>query len=512
MRELTLGVRQNQQEVGDFLKDLDSWTTDIKKQDQNLKTMKPREQVIPSMPPVRTKHITEKVKNKRKAEKEKTKKERIKSADYRKWEKLDIDQMCKEIDEEEEEAETELQVEIDKLDQKRKEKVAIEMKQKGNEHFKNKGYEAAIECYTTGMQADPSNPIFPANRAMAYLKLKKYSEAETDCTLTLSLDPAFTKAYLRRGTARVALGKTTSARKDFMDALKIEPNNPQAKSELKKIDHMEKSPAELKATTQKKNTSNKSSYVYPILIPVKDRSKKPLMRVEVEEIGFEGVENENLINNGHNSIASNIADELLDSRNKPYNTTKETVALPKENSKNLIEELKPASDCLNDNVDKTRLPTKIESSENIDTAPKAKILTNGHSLCPAQMKSPQIPSCPTTSFQFQAHVKALGNNLSELYTYLLQITPESIPSLLKQQLETETLVSVMKCLQTSTDFCLVYEYVRQFSRVRRFDMAIMFMSEGEKQEVKSLFTRLKDSLPEQISELDRLVKLYGLKF
>lgn len=496
MRDLTLGVRQNQQEVGDFLKDLDSWSTDIKKQDQSLKTMKPREQAISSMPPVRTKLVTEKVKNKRKAEKENTKKERIKSADYRKWEKLDIDQMCKEIDDDEEDAQTEVQVEVEKLDQKRKEKVAIEMKQKGNEHFKNKGYEAAIECYTTGMQADPSNPVFPANRAMAYLLLKKYSEAETDCALTLSLDPSYIKAYLRRGTARVALGKTTSARKDFMDALKLEPSNPQARSELKRIDNMEKRPAEKKPSEQKRNlSSQKSPYVYPVLIPVKDRSKKPLMRVEVEEIGFDDNEIENV----------EKAVELPNS-----SRTKEADTSPRGNPKKLIEELKSVSETVNNDLDDARSSMKIMTFDSTATPAFGKVMTNGHPTTPMPAANREIPACPTTSFQFQAHVKALGSNLSDLYSYLLQITPESIPSLLKQQLETETLVSVVKCLKTTTDFSLVFEYARQFSKARRFDMAVMFMSEDEKNDVKSLFTRLKDSLPEQSSELDRLVKLYGV--
>lgn len=509
MRDLTLGVRQNQREVGDFLKDLDSWTTDIKKQDQSLKTMKPREKAISSMPPVRKKLITEKVKNKRNAEKENIKKERIKSADYRNWEKLDIDQMCKEIDEEEEDAETEVRVEIERLDQKRKEKVSAEMKQKGNEHFKNKGYEAAIECYTTGMQAAPSNPVFPANRAMAYLSLKKYSEAETDCTLTLSLDPSYTKAYLRRGTARVALGKTTSARKDFMDALKLEPNNPQAKREVRKIDLVEKSPAQLKAATLKQSSpAQKSSYVYPILIPVKDRSKKPLMRVEVEEIGFDGVETGKVMNTEYNDL--NISEISVDLPTSPSIKEVPVDTSPKENSKNLIEEMKPDSHMVNNNPNTTRSTIKVKTSENTNTPVSGKIMTNGHSSSPMPTAHREIPARPTTSFQFQAHVKGLSNNLSNLYRYLLQITPQIIPSLLKQQLETETLVSVMRCLKTTTDFNLVFDYVQQFSKVRRFDMAVMFMSDGEKHELDSLFTVLKDSLPDKKFELDRLVNLYRL--
>ena len=43
------------------------------------------------------------------------------------------------------------------------------------------------------------------------LTLNRYVETEVDCTLALSLDPTYTKAYLRRGTARLALNKIESA-------------------------------------------------------------------------------------------------------------------------------------------------------------------------------------------------------------------------------------------------------------------------------------------------------------
>lgn len=45
----------------------------------------------------------------------------------------------------------------------------------GNAYFKEGKYEAAVECYTKGMEADITNVLLPANRAMAYLKLERYA-------------------------------------------------------------------------------------------------------------------------------------------------------------------------------------------------------------------------------------------------------------------------------------------------------------------------------------------------
>lgn len=49
---------------------------------------------------------------------------------------------------------------------------------KGNALFKEGKYEAAINCYTTGIQLDPSNAVLSANRAMCLLKLKRYVRDE----------------------------------------------------------------------------------------------------------------------------------------------------------------------------------------------------------------------------------------------------------------------------------------------------------------------------------------------
>ena len=43
------------------------------------------------------------------------------------------------------------------------------------------------------MTLDPSNAMLPANRAMALLKKYQYADAETDCTLALSIDNTYVK-------------------------------------------------------------------------------------------------------------------------------------------------------------------------------------------------------------------------------------------------------------------------------------------------------------------------------
>lgn len=51
--------------------------------------------------------------------------------------------------------------------------LVLNLPQQGNAYFKEGKYEAAVQCYSQGMEADGLNVLLPANRAMAFLKLEK---------------------------------------------------------------------------------------------------------------------------------------------------------------------------------------------------------------------------------------------------------------------------------------------------------------------------------------------------
>lgn len=57
--------------------------------------------------------------------------------------------------------------------------------------------------------------LFYGNRSMAYLKKELYGSALEDANEALKLDPNYMKAYYRRATAYMALGKLKLALKDY---------------------------------------------------------------------------------------------------------------------------------------------------------------------------------------------------------------------------------------------------------------------------------------------------------
>ncbi|KDN38149.1 TPR-like protein, partial [Tilletiaria anomala UBC 951] len=79
------------------------------------------------------------------------------------------------------------------------------VREQGNAAYASGDYQEATEHYTRAIGYDATEAIFPLNRAACLLKLKKFAEAERDCSAALALDPHNHKAYFRRGVSRAAL-------------------------------------------------------------------------------------------------------------------------------------------------------------------------------------------------------------------------------------------------------------------------------------------------------------------
>lgn len=69
--------------------------------------------------------------------------------------------------------------------------------------------------YTKAIELDKDVAVFYANRSMAYLKKELYGSALEDAETALRIDPNYIKAYYRRGTANMALGKFKLALRDY---------------------------------------------------------------------------------------------------------------------------------------------------------------------------------------------------------------------------------------------------------------------------------------------------------
>mmetsp|Transcript_23404 Transcript_23404/g.66548 ORF Transcript_23404/g.66548 Transcript_23404/m.66548 type:complete len:264 (+) Transcript_23404:183-974(+) len=90
---------------------------------------------------------------------------------------------------------------------------ADKKKEEGNAAFQAGDMNKAVALYTEAIAIDDLNHVFYANRAAAYLALKKFEEARADSKKCIALDASFTKAYLRLATAEKELGNKEAALK-----------------------------------------------------------------------------------------------------------------------------------------------------------------------------------------------------------------------------------------------------------------------------------------------------------
>ncbi|XP_055353570.1 RNA polymerase II-associated protein 3-like [Paramacrobiotus metropolitanus] len=265
LREIQHHIRQNAMDTSSYLAELQQWENDIRKKDAELLQAKDS-----GVPPAPASHPIRKSSNgisygNKKAEPKTVKSEkktmgtigsdataktpRIKSYDYAAWDKFDVDRACDDVDyrtpSDDEKSEPVATPPIangataPKTNVEDKTKQAELEKSLGNEMFEKGRFPEAVAHYTRAMELDDKNPIYPANRAMANLKLNDFSAAESDCTIALSLDANYVKAYHRRATARLSLKNFQGAKADFTRVISLDASNKDAKEKLKTIQEWE---------------------------------------------------------------------------------------------------------------------------------------------------------------------------------------------------------------------------------------------------------------------------------
>lgn len=88
------------------------------------------------------------------------------------------------------------------------------------------------EKFSQAIELDPTNHVLYSNRSGAWASLKNYEKAHEDASKTTELKPDWAKGWGRKGTALHGTGDLVGASDAFDEALKLDPNNAQAKAGL----------------------------------------------------------------------------------------------------------------------------------------------------------------------------------------------------------------------------------------------------------------------------------------
>ncbi|KAF1799859.1 hypothetical protein FB192DRAFT_1388881 [Mucor lusitanicus] len=337
-------------------------------------------------------------------------------------------------------------------------------KAKGNEYFGKKDYKNAILHYGKAIELDPTVPVYFVNRAMAYLKVNSFLEAEKDCSRGLQLQPKNVKALWRRGIALRELGRMNEARKDFETGLTIEPTNKSLLDELKKL------PAAAAAKPVEKPKSKQPE-------PVEQKRRLPI----------------NVIDGAY--TRSKIIE--------PPTLQKKDQATPTPNIKKADPPKKPASSTP-EPAQKAETPAKKAETTPAETTTKPP---------PAPLQF----ACPRTNFEFERDWKTYkGRGDDILYQYFQVIPPRDYLAIFKSSLESDQFEKMLDFVdtrytneKTPKD---IYNVLWGLSRVPRIDMLIMFLDKKHQQVIQRLFNLLKSRADEVPSEvLAKLFRIYGIR-
>ncbi|XP_020281725.1 RNA polymerase II-associated protein 3 isoform X2 [Pseudomyrmex gracilis] len=226
--------------------DIGNWTRDMRSREKDLDEGKATLISDPSsQPEIRKPNLVKKDKKTTVNEKKRDKPKRIASCDYAAWDKYDVDTEINRIDLRNEQRQTEikriqeLRKEQDERNKTTARKTTVDKlsltgtevnvmaereREKGNEAFRAADYEEALRHYDASIEMD-SNLNARNNRAMTFIKLRRYEDALNDCNTVISRDYKNVKALLRRAVSLEHLERTHEALADYEAVLILEPTN-----------------------------------------------------------------------------------------------------------------------------------------------------------------------------------------------------------------------------------------------------------------------------------------------
>ncbi|XP_024456783.1 uncharacterized protein LOC18098586 isoform X4 [Populus trichocarpa] len=331
-------------------------------------------------------------------------------------------------------------------------------KELGNEYFKQKKFNEAIECYSRSIALSPTAVAY-ANRAMAYLKIKRFREAEDDCTEALNLDDRYIKAYSRRATARKELGKLKESIEDSEFALKLEPNNQEIKKQYAEVkslyekEILQKASGTLRSSLQGTQQGGRSEAsvnghaVHPVSIATQKTGVSASKKDNTKE------------NDGNNLVKKSVHVKELRNRSK---------------SDGHVGNDSPANATPSSSVESVQKNNRTRRQE-LKTS-VIELASQAASRAMAEAAKNITP--PNSAYQFEVSWQGFSGDRA-LQAHLLKVTsPSALPQIFKNALSVPILIDIIKCVASFfiDDMVLAVKYLENLTKVPRFDMLIMCLS------------------------------------
>ncbi|XP_065072774.1 sperm-associated antigen 1 [Ochlerotatus camptorhynchus] len=215
--------------------DLEEWESNMQKVHKDILDQKGIP--IEDVPPIRSMHAAINTSY----ASESSVSQRIKSWDYNNWDRYDADAEILKMDLDEERhkefvmkqnesnpsgniIQEDQSNEIDRLSETERKVLATKYKEKGNDFFRSKEYEQALQEYNRSITIFPTAACFN-NRAITNIKLTRYNKAISDCEACLKSEPKNLKALCRKAEALKLDNKCREAYQALSQVLLVDRNN-----------------------------------------------------------------------------------------------------------------------------------------------------------------------------------------------------------------------------------------------------------------------------------------------
>ncbi|TPX40505.1 hypothetical protein SeMB42_g05817 [Synchytrium endobioticum] len=430
---------------------------------------------------------------------------RIRATDYSAWDKFDVDAAVDDVENQPATAPIPDAASYSpRVDPQVVEHALIE-KEKGNAFFKKAEYKKALVCYNKSIQLDANVVVF-VNRAMVYLKLGMYAEAEHDCTAGLSVDAKNVKALWRRGMARFELGKYHEAKRDLNAALVLEPGNKSIKTDFDRCVLA----LDVTTSSSKLNTPQ----------PSRPEAPKPRRRIPIQEIGEPMHPDGNkpaprkrpaiTTSSSGTTESSPVSQSELLEPSAPISMVQEILAerdveLPSRPShavplphSSATANTPLATTITADPAPKHALPlpatTPLLPKVSAPLPPRSSSTARASShTAPAKTTPPcSLSSAPRNLLEFEREWKGLRHDSHRAFAFLKTINPSQLPAIFKSGLESAYLSRMLEVVaETFTglegEYAAAFEFMEMLAKVPRFHMLVMFMSKSDKQALDTIF-------------------------
>ncbi|KAK9084346.1 hypothetical protein Scep_030817 [Stephania cephalantha] len=339
-------------------------------------------------------------------------------------------------------------------------------KEHGNECFKQKKFNEAIDSYSRSIALSPTAVAF-ANRAMAYLKLKRFEDAEVDCTEALNLDDRYTKAYSRRATARKELGKLKESFEDSEFALRLEPQNQELKKQY----------ADTKALYDKELLAKASEKVKKSSVGEQRVGSTAFKAVSIKEI-----------ESGSTNAKGTIGEQ------KPNQSQDSKFA------------------CSGPDLCKNQVMQNGHKVSKKEAKPSIQELAL-RAVSQAKTEAAKNIKAPKTAYEFELAWRGLSGDRALQAQLLKAVPPATLPKLFRDALTAPLLIDIVKCISTffPEETELAVELLDTLTKVPRFNMIIMCLTVADKDDLRKTWDEVfsAGAIPIECSEiLNKLRMMY----